>query len=382
MARKRSNGEGSIHRLPSGSWQMQVMDGYKPDGTRKFKTLTAPSLNALKKLKLEYDKRKANGTLPEKDYLFSEWTEIWFEHHKNTISATTQEGYKYTLRTLNEHFGHRKLADIKVHDIEEFMLQQKMAGVSQSKITKLRGMLSQIFNKAVANDLIMKNPAAHMDKMKKEPQKTREAFSEYEVKKMMAELPENKIGWSIRLMLFTGLREGELLGLEPRHIAEDGSWIKIEQAAVKVKGTMEIGPPKTDQSYRTVPVPELVRYCARNLRNTDKKFVWESTKNPGHLCSDSYFRSQYKKAMSQLEDVRILIPYCCRHTCVSHLVALGVDPITIISIVGHVDKKMIEKVYGHPLEHARQDAIKRFDDAFSNRQGDTHSRVLQFVKSS
>ena len=53
MARKRSNGEGSIHRLPSGSWQTQIMDGYKPDGTRKFKTITAPTQSALKKQKLE-----------------------------------------------------------------------------------------------------------------------------------------------------------------------------------------------------------------------------------------------------------------------------------------------------------------------------------------
>ena len=92
MARKRSNGEGSVHKLPSGSWQIQIMDGYKPDGSRKFKTFTAPTLQAAKKLKLEYDKRKADGTLPEKDYLFSEWAEIWFEHHKGKVSATTQEG--------------------------------------------------------------------------------------------------------------------------------------------------------------------------------------------------------------------------------------------------------------------------------------------------
>ena len=58
------------------------------------------------------------------------------------------------------------------------------------------------------------------------------------------------------------------------------------------------------------------------------------------------------------------------------------DPITITSIVGHADTDMINEVYAHPLEHARQDAIKRFDDAFSNRQGDTQARVLQFVKSS
>lgn len=49
---------------------------------------------------------------------------------------------------------------------------------------------------------------------------------------MMEGLPDDKIGWSIRLMLFTGMRPGELLGLEPRHIAKDGSWINIEQVVL------------------------------------------------------------------------------------------------------------------------------------------------------
>jgi integrase len=382
MAKKRANGEGSIHRLPSGSWQTQIMDGYKPDGTRKFKTITAPTQSALKKQKLEYDKKKSDGTLSDKEYTFAEWAAIWFEHHKNTISATTQEGYKYTLRILHDYFGHRKLADIKVHDIEEFLLHMKKNEASDSQITKLRGMLCQIFNKAVANDLVVKNPAAHLDKMKRAPKKPRESFTRDEVDKMMKELPDNKIGWSIRLLLFTGMRPGEILGLEPRHIAKDGSWINIEQATVKVKGTTEIGPPKTVDSYRTVPVPELVRYCARNLRNTDKKFIWDSPKKPGHPCNESYFRTLFKEALAGIEGVRVLTPYNCRHTCISHLVALGVDPITITSIVGHADTDMINEVYAHPLEHARQDAIKRFDDAFSNRQGDTQARVLQFVKSS
>lgn len=382
MAKKRANGEGSIHRLPSGSWQVQVMVGYHPDGKRKFKTFTAPTQQAAKKLKLEFDQMRAAGIQTEKDYTFMEWAQIWFEHHKKNVSATTQEGYKYTLRILINHFGHRKLDSIKAFDIEEFLMEKKMEKASSSQLTKLKGMLVQIFDRAAANDLILRNPAAHLEKMKKEHKTPAEAFTKEEVDIMMAELPDNKIGWSIRLLLFTGMRPGELRGLEPRHIAEDGSWITIEQAAIKVKGTAEIGPPKTEDSYRTVPVPELVRYCARNLRNTDKKFIWESPKKPGFPCSDSYYRTLHKEAIEALDGVRPLNPYSCRHTCISHMIALGVDPITIISITGHVDMDMINEVYGHPMEYARQSAIERMDDAFSNRQEDKSGRVLQFVKSS
>ena len=105
MAKRKSNGEGSAHKMPSGSWQIQMMDGYKSDGTRMFKTFTAPRLEDAKKLKREYERRKDAGVRASHDYSFSEWADFWFEHHKATISQTTQEGYSYTLRILKKHFG-------------------------------------------------------------------------------------------------------------------------------------------------------------------------------------------------------------------------------------------------------------------------------------
>lgn len=77
------------------------------------------------------------------------------------------------------------------------------------------------------NDLVKKNPVRFAEKMRKEPQKRKEAFTAEEVKLLLENLPEDQVGWGIRLMLCTGMRTQELLGLEPRHIAEDGSWITI-----------------------------------------------------------------------------------------------------------------------------------------------------------
>jgi len=90
MAKKRSKGDGSIHKLKNGTWQIQIMDGYKPDGKRKYKTFTAPKLEEAKRLKREYESRRDAGMLVAMDYTFSEWADFWFEHHKNRISVTTQ----------------------------------------------------------------------------------------------------------------------------------------------------------------------------------------------------------------------------------------------------------------------------------------------------
>ena len=134
-------------------------------------------------------------------------------------------------------------------------------------------MLHQIMNKAVANDFLVKNPVAFAEKMRKQPPKEKEAFTADEMRILFRELPDDRIGWSIRLLLATGMRTQELLGLEPRHVAQDGSSINIAQALVRVKDSVAIGTPKSYDSYRTIPIPEMVRYCARNLRNTENKFI-------------------------------------------------------------------------------------------------------------
>lgn len=379
MAKKRSTGEGSIKKLPSGSWQIQIMDGYKPDGSRNYKTFTARKLEDAKRKKREYEQKRDAGTLSAMDYSFSEWADFWFEHHKNMVTPTTQESYSYTLRKLKADFGRKKLADIKAYDIEQHLLKLVKEGRAGSAVAQHRGMLFQIFKMAVANDILMKNPVAHAEKIRRPPAKPKEAFTADEVRTLMKELPDDKIGWSIRLMLATGMRTQELLALEPRHIKADGSSINIEQAVVMEKGSAAIGPTKTRDSIRTVPVPELVRYCARNLRDTDKKFIWEARRF-NMPCNPSHFRDQFRKALGEIEGMRILTPHCCRHTYVTQMLSLGVDPKTIQALVGHADIDMT-LYYAHAQESTKQDAIQRYDTAFSNRGGGTYGTVLPFVKS-
>ena len=379
MAKRRPNGDGAIRKLESGHWQIQIMDGYNSDGGRRYKSFSAPKLEDAKKMKREYERKKTAGMLTSKDYSFEEWSDIWYEHHKNVISPTTQEHYLYTLRNLKNHFGKKKLDQIKAYDIEQYLMKLVREGRSGSTVSQSRGMLYQILNMAVANDILIKNPVAHAEKIRKAPPKPKESFTADEVRRLMKELPEDKIGWSIRLLLATGMRTQELLALEPRHIAKDGSSINIAQAVVMEKGAATIGPTKTHDSVRTVPVPEMVRYCARNLRDTDKKYIWEAGKvdNP---CNPSHFRKQFRNALSALEGMRMLTPHCCRHTYVTQLLALGVDPKTIQAMVGHADIDMT-LYYAHAQETSKQAAIERYNEAFSNRGGGLYGKVLPFTKS-
>ena len=325
-------------------------------------------------------KKREAGLLKGEDTRFDEWADIWYENHQDNIKPTTQESYKYTLRILKDHFGKRKLTEIKAMDVEQFLKKLRKDGKSDSSLAQCRGMLYQILNKAAANDLIIKNPVQYADKMRKGPPKRKESFNADEVRLLMEKLPEDKVGWSIRLMLATGMRTQELLGLEPRHITKDGSTITIEQAVVRVKGSIAIGTPKSYDSYRTIPVPEMVQYCARLLRDTDKKFVWEVGK-PNMPCNPSYFSHQFKAAVEGVEGVRVLTPHCCRHTFVSMMQLLGVDLETIQNIAGHAEIDMTRH-YLHVQEPRRLDAAQRFSDAFSKKGRGVHGNILDYKKSS
>ena len=364
MTKRRSNGEGNLRLRADGRWELTIMDGYRADGRRNTKSFYAASQRLVKEKARIYHENKAAGMHMGKSYSFSEWADIWYEHHKSNISLTSQESYCYTLRILKEYFERKSITEIKPYDIELFLKKIKEEGRSDSGIGHCRGMMYQIMNMAEANDLICKNPVRFAEKMRRKgPVQRKESFTAEEIRILMKQLPDDKIGWSIKLMLSTGARAQEILALEPRYIEPDGSYIHIRQAINMVKGTAVIGPPKSQDSLRDVPVPENIRYCAINLRSTDKTYIWESEKKEGSPCNPSTFRNHFKKALEAIPGVRVLTPHSCRHTYVSQLQALGVDLATIQSIVGHADIDMTRH-YLHVQESVRQDAIAKFSEAF------------------
>ena len=265
---------------------------------------------------------------------------------------------------LKEGFYHRPLTVIRPIDIENFLKGMRRDGRSDSYISKARGMLYQIFQKAEANDLVRRNPVRLAEKMRASgTAKRKEAFTTAEVAHLMKVLPDDRMGLSIRLLLGTGMRMQELLALEPQFIEEDGSVIHIRQAVKVVKGTVSIGSPKSKDSIRDIPVPLNVRPCAIKLRDTTDQFIWESPKT-GLPCNPTHFRDVFRKSLEEAGDVRLLTPHSCRHTYVSQMQALGVDIQTIQSIVGHADTEMTEH-YLHVQESIRQSAIQLFSEAFS-----------------
>ena len=362
MAGKRAHGEGYITQTPNGKWRGQLMDGNDPiTGKRIIISFTAPTkrevLQKIQNYKLEKEQKKRAPPI-----IFSTWADRWYEDHRTQVEPSTYSNYKYTLQDLKEHFGKAELTAIRPMDINDYLTGLLRKGYSHSKISKCRAMLIQIFDSAVANGLLERNPARTAKTIRLEVvtgdilPKKKDAFTPEEVERLLTGLPDTPFGNGIRLMLGTGIRVQELVALTAGDIAGDGSWISVNKAVKMVDSTPVLGPPKSRRSIRTVPVPPRYRPYALALRKSAGKLFCIPSHKLGEPCTIERFRKRFTALLAEIPDVRRLTPHCCRHTYITALQIKGVPMETIARLAGH-SRITTTDGYLHIPDSALADAV-------------------------
>lgn len=361
--RRRSNGDGYIYRQKNGTWVGQLMDGYKDNGRKNIRTFSGSTKSEVQAEMRRFAQAKEDGLIPTQILVtFSEWADTWYASYKERVQPSTYANYKYTVKVLTDYFGTKPIANIRQLDVSKFLDHITQSGCSESKISKCKAMLIQIFNFAIENEVIEKNPALYAKIPKRrtgfyeEEEQKKDAFSDAEVEILFQNLPDDLLGNSILLMLGSGIRTQELLALTPSDISEDGSVVKVSKAIKMVDGCPTLGPPKSRTSRREIPIPEKYRVHARYLReHGDSSRIWLSTRDDG-LYSVGTFRRQYYKAVKAVQHVRNLSPHCCRHTYVTRLQAKGVPIDLIARLTGHSDIRTTDH-YAHASNQTLADAV-------------------------
>ena len=121
-AKRRSNGDGMLRKRGDGRWEQRLSCGYQPNGKPKFKYFYGKTQKEVKEKVKAFQKEQEEGLVTE-DVTFETWANTWFEGYKARLEKSTQDGYRYTLRKLVDHFGHMKLRTIKTMHVEQFLQQ-------------------------------------------------------------------------------------------------------------------------------------------------------------------------------------------------------------------------------------------------------------------
>lgn len=377
--RKRCNGEGSVRKLRNGKWRGQLMDGFKSDGKKNIVNFTGSTkAEVLDQMRDYQNTRELVDVSASRNLTFEDFAKTWYEDMKNQVQPSTYSSYQYTLAKLQEHFRGKLLRDIKVLHINRYFDSLRRQGLSNSYITKLKAMLIQIYDYALANELVLSNPARASKSVK--PLRTaksvaeaaaskKDAFSEDEQALLLEQLPHDLTGNSIRVLLGSGMRVQELLALTPQDIAEDGSRIHVTKAIEMVDGNPQLGPTKSARGERVIPIADDYRPYAKYLReHGGPTYIWFSIKRASLLYDVGTFRRRYYRALAQIPGVRRLSPHCCRHTYISNLEREGVPMEQIARLAGH-SKIETTDGYLHVNEQTLADAVQVLNHKDEGKEG-------------
>lgn len=296
-----------------------------------------------------------------------EWIPQWLEAYK--LGTIKQHSY-HQLELLVRYFPD-SLLDADLNEIKPMHLQgfvnQFSQGTSKSYMDKMRVLIHALFADAVENDFCDKDPSSRL-KIPQIIEKPRESFTADEVKRIVdfaLDYPHRRIAVAVLVLLFTGIRRGELLGLKWDDLTDNT--LTIRRGVYQEHGTacVEDYIAKTPKSLRTVPLmPEIAHHIATLPRVS--QFVFGASS--GKLWHPRNFSRDYGRFFDALQDqhpnVRRLSIHCCRHSFATLTLTSGADLRVVQQLLGHTDIKTTA-LYTHPDMNTMQKAVSGMrDDLF------------------
>jgi integrase len=288
--------------------------------------------------------------------LFKEFSNDWFEEMKIQWRQSHISTIEGTLRNyLNPYFGEKEVGHITKKSILEFRASLAKVktrngnALSASRINKILTPLRMILSEA-ANRFEFSSPY-HGIKSLRVPRTDVEPFSIEEVKGVIEAVRSDFRNYYV-VRFFTGLRTGEIDGLQWEHVDFTRRQILVRQALVE--GRLEYT--KNDGSFRTIEMPQLVVDALQDQQKFtgEKDFVFCSRAG-GPLCHSNVTKRVWYPLLRYL-GLRKRRPYQTRHTAATLWLASGESPEWIARQMGHTTTEMLFRVYSRYVPNlTRQD---------------------------
>ena len=345
-------------KRPDGRYLSQLSTGLiSEDGKSIKKNIYADSPAALEKAVTEFRLQRDKGiNIANQDVTFFEIAEIWAQTYKSNKSYNTKRMYQ---GALNSHIL-PALGDYKVKDIRKTNLQllvNKMAekGLTRSiEITKVT--LNQIFEMAIDESIILKNPTRGLSFPKQVKPKKRSLTDEETKLILTCPLELNESAF-ISTLFYTGIRRGEIVALSKNDINLEKKELQIKNAVSFEHNQSILKSPKSIAAVRKIPIPdELLSILKEHYEQTNSFFLFPS--NTGEIMTETVLRRFWKRIIGKIniyaggnnkifaisKDISMHI---FRHNYTTILRRSGVDAKTAQVLLGHESIKMMLEVYDH-----------------------------------
>ncbi len=310
--------------------------------------------------------------------------DVWFplQVSGNDRKAKTIQFYEGTTKLIKQYFAGRALQEITAIDIERYLVFLRTEYISRfgknlSSKTILHhyGTLNKIFGYAEKQELITKNPLAKVDAPKKKRQPV-EALTQEQAELFFKAIEECPLDFRcmLYLLITTGIRRGECIGLKWKDIDKQTSVLSVKRTvSYTPKKGLIISTPKTVNSIRSIPlIPKVLTLLEeyktqieREHKETDLKeaFVFSNADDLFTPRTPDSLTRHMKRFMAK-HDLPDMSPHDLRHSCATLLLANGADVKSVQSILGHADASTTLNFYVRADLRGMREATAKFASAF------------------
>ncbi|MBE6913520.1 MAG: hypothetical protein E7472_01095 [Ruminococcaceae bacterium] len=266
------------------------------------------------------------------------------EHKPKTIAF-----YADTMKNIVAYFAGKTLQNMTATDIQKFLIYLRTERhYSPQNVHHHHRTLNMIFNFAVKQDLVQKNPMDNVDKPRLPKHKV-DALSQEEAQEFFKALSSCPLDFRCLLLLLitTGLRRGECLGLKWRDIDEQRALLRVERNITYTpKSGIVVSTPKTAAGIRVVPLMDSVLCLLRLLKAQCQRAHADAIIEDGFIFHgesgiftprDPAAITQRVKRFMKANALPDMSPHDLRHSCATLLLSSGADIKSVQEILGHAN---------------------------------------------
>lgn len=368
-----AQGNGTIRQRKDGRWEARVTVGRNPStGKQIQKSIYGKTQAEVSRKLRELCKEVDDGIYKEPvKYTVKDWAEIWLNEYTSNLKPLTVKQYTtYINNRIVKNMGSVKLTRLDTPIIQRFYNQLTKEGLSPVTIKNIHSILHSMLETAVEVGYMRTNPS-NICKLPKSEKKQIKPLENADISKLLEALKGDKYESLYTVDLFTGLRQGELLGLTWDCIDFKKGTMYIYRQLQFNKGSYYFTSLKNGKT-RTIALAPYVLNILRNQKAWQAECqlksygMWNNKDDlvftnelGGHLTQNYTYR-HFKKIVSNIgiPDARL---HDLRHTFAVSSLQSGNDVKTVQEALGHHTAAFTLDVYGHVTEEMRKASADRLE---------------------
>lgn len=339
-----------IRKRGRNSWEIRI---YLGEGMKPYtETFHSPIKSVVQQRENELKKQFSRGGPKREIMTLGQHLDEWLISKKRAVTDVTWRGYHKHIRLIKPYVEHLNLWTLDADALETAIVKSPLGTYSPRYQKNVLDTLKTAIRAAIVKKRAPQDALLGLESVNV-PKKKRQVLEREEIVELLEVLKEYKHGLVVRVLLVSGARLGEILGLTWDRVNFERSAITIDQAIDTQKRRLKADT-KTENAPRTITLDKTTMDMLYQHKQNSKTDVVRPISKEHHLVFHSkdggplYYNATRRTLLRALkiinhEPIRI---HDIRHSVITLLLQEGVPVITVAALVGQ-DPETTNRVYAH-----------------------------------